>query len=141
MQKNLQVLVWSSRCKFFWNGLDPTLVFFLTFFWKKLQRLDQVFLYVQMDRATIRHLNYVLTIFWKKYLLILSGLLSKMTQLISKYRWLGMRYIYISVNSAKKIARYYLDLVYKFNWIVQRLFFNCWQIRNLNFPIDCSGWQ
>ena len=34
MSKKLQVLVWCSRCKLFWNALDSTLVIFLTFFEK-----------------------------------------------------------------------------------------------------------
>ena len=29
-QKKKTSVGWSSRCKFFWNGLDPTLVIFLT---------------------------------------------------------------------------------------------------------------
>ena len=33
--KKITSVGWSSRCKFFWNGLDPTLVIFLTFFEKK----------------------------------------------------------------------------------------------------------
>ena len=32
--KKITSVGWSSRCKFFWNGLDPTLVIFLTFFEK-----------------------------------------------------------------------------------------------------------
>ena len=32
--KNITSVGWSSRCKFFWNALDPTLVIFLPFFEK-----------------------------------------------------------------------------------------------------------
>ena len=32
--KKITSVGWSSRCKFFWNALDPTLVNFLTFFEK-----------------------------------------------------------------------------------------------------------
>ena len=32
--KKFTSVAWSSRCKFFWNALDPTLVIFLTFFEK-----------------------------------------------------------------------------------------------------------
>ena len=32
--KKITSVGWSSRCKFFWNAVDPTLVIFLTFFEK-----------------------------------------------------------------------------------------------------------
>ena len=34
ISKKITSVGWSSRCKFFWNALDPTLVIFLTFFEK-----------------------------------------------------------------------------------------------------------
>ena len=41
MTKKLQVVVWSSRCKFFWNALDPTLVIFF-WKWKEIQVRDLI---------------------------------------------------------------------------------------------------
>ena len=105
--KKITSVGWSSRCKFFWNALDPTLVIFFgnekifiskkitsvgsSAFQKNLQRLDQT--------------DTFLTFFEKNYNDWIKCKLSK-----SKFRWTGLFSFSMMIStyfSTKKISNFF----------------------------------
>ena len=118
--KKIASVGWSSRCNFFWNAVDPTLVIFLTLFEKITTTGSSLFISTNGQgyckffwNALDPTLVIFLTFFEKNYNDWIKCKLSK-----SKFKWTGLVFCTPSVSSSMDLINLFRKDSFQKDWFV-----------------------